>query len=304
MNFPLVTTGDERVVDAFYHPSSRLAVVTCAGVNRNAMTAGAFIYLRKRGLVNRPDAFAGVSSGIATTTFFMGNGKAPDAKVFALDMSDRRMFDISRRLRGGYPFDVDYVERVFRGQESQRGIRAHTTIKHRSPLYAVLGDADTGEPIIRQAADGEDVWLLASYGTAVTGFARPLLYQGQSVTDGYFTSQHLPVEWLVDQERPTDVLVFAGRDFEPSPRLSHWAEHALYVSGFAPASRPVRDLIRTRHIRFMETARRIVCLPNVRVLIVWVPEKLSQININEEKSRALIRLGYRTMEELFKRRRL
>jgi len=304
MSFPLVLTGDESVVDAFYEPSSRLAIVTCAGGNRNAMTSGAFISLRKRRLVNRPDAFAGVSSGIATTAFFMGNGVAPDVKVFSNDMSDKRMFDITRRLKGGHPFDVDYVERVFRGIETNRGIRAHNTSKHRSPLYAVLGDAVSGEPIIRKATDGDDVWQLSSYGTAVTGFARPLLYQGKPVTDGYFTNQHLPVEWLVEQEKPTDILVFAGRDFEPNPRLSHWTEHALYVSGFAPASKPVRELIRTRHVRFMETAERIIALPNVRVLIVWVPEKLSQINIKEDKSRELIRQGYWTMEELFRRRRI
>ncbi len=304
MDFPMVLTGDTSVVDAFYEPSARLAIVTCAGGNRNAMTSGAFISLRKRRLINRPDAFAGVSSGIATMAYFMGNGVAPDVKVFSNDMSGKQLFDITRRLRGQYPFDVDYVERVFRGTETNRGIRAHNVSKHRSPLYAILGHAVSGEPIIHKAGDAEDVWKISAYSTAITGFARPLIYQGKPVTDGYFTTEHLPVEWLLHKEKPTDVLVFAGRDFDPNPRLSHWAEHILYACGFAPASRSIRNLIRNRHIRFMETAKRIVELPNTRVLIVWVPEKLSQINIKEEKSRELIRMGYWTMEELFKQRRL
>jgi len=306
MGVPIITTGDASVIDAFYDtdPNRRLGIVTCAGGNRNAKTAGAFISLRQRKLTDRPDAFAGVSSGIATTGFFMGRGIAPDVKVFSDDMSDRRMFDLRRRFRGRYPFDVDYVERVFRGIETGRGIRAHVAVSHGSPLYAVLGDAITGEPIIRKPADAEDLWTLASYGTAVTGFARPLTYQGQAVTDGYFTVQQLPVEWLVENEQLTDVLVFAGGDYDPQPQLSHWSEHALYASGIASATGPIRDLIRTRNIRFMETADRIVQLPHVRVLMVWVPERLSPLNIKKEKSRALVRLGYQTMEALFRQRHL
>ncbi len=304
MTEAVVTTGDESVLDAFYNPKAKLAIVACAGGNRNALTGGAFISLRRRRLGSRPDAFVGVSSGIATIGFLMGNGVAPDIKVFAQDMSDKRMFDLTRRFWGGHPFDVDYVERVFRGLENRRGIRAHEAIKHRAPLYAVLGHAQTGKPIIRKAEDAEDIWKLASYGAAVTGFARPLTYRGLPVTDGYFTKHNLPVEWLIAQEQPTDVLVFAGKDFDPKPRPSSWLEQALYRSGYARANSTVQDLIRTRDIRFMQTAERVVTLPRVRVLIVWMPEKLSPIKINEEKSRELVRVGYRTMEALFKRRRL
>lgn len=304
MTIPIVTTGDRSILDAFYDKSRRLTIITCAGGNRNAMTAGAMVSLRQRRLMEQPIAFAGISSGIATNAYFMGGGKAPGVKVFSDDMSDKRMFDIARRLRGQHPFDVDYVERVFRGIETGRGIDADQVLKHRAPLYAVLAHAHTGEAIIVEPHTAEQVWQLASYGAAVTGFARPLTYNGVPVTDGYFTQQQLPVPWLIEQLRPTDILVFAGMHYEERPRVSPLLERALYTSGLARAPKPIRNLIKTRHIRFMETAAKAVERTDTRVFIVWVSEKLSPVYIDQAKSHQLIKNGYQTMELLFRQRHL
>ncbi len=300
--FPHVT-GDPSVVDAFYREDRRLAIITCAGGNRNAMTSGAFIAIRRRRLAHKPAAFVGVSSGIATNAYLMGNGKATDARVFSHDMTDARMFTLRRLIANKYPFDVDYVERVFRGIETCRGIDAARVLTHGSPLYAVLADAESGEAKIFRPETTEEVWQLASYGAAVTGFARPINFKGLHVTDGFFSHEHLPVQWIIEQEKPTDILVFAGTHYMPSPKQSSRVEQALYGSGLLTATKSVRELLKTRHIRFMKAANGAVTRPDVRVCIVWIPKKLSPLYINKHKSRELIKVGYETIEGLFKQRR-
>jgi hypothetical protein len=188
--------------------------------------------------------------------------------------------------------------------ETNRGIRANGVIAHQAPLYAVLADPNTGHPHIFRPETADDVWLLASYGAAITGFSRPLEYKGLPVTDGYFSTAQLPISWMVQREQPTDILVFAGSHYINEPKPSSLVEQALYCSGLAKASKPVRELIKTRYMRFMNTAAEAVSRSDVRVCIVWVPEKLSPVKINQHKSRQLIRLGFQTMEALFKQRHL
>lgn len=302
MTFDLVTTGDESVIDAFFSPTSRLGIVACSGGNRSAMTSGCYVNLRRRRLGLKPVAFAGVSSGIPTTAYFIGKGVAPDNKVFIEDTSDKRLFRMSRRLWGQFPFDVDYINRVFRGTETGRGIKAHEVIAHPAPLYSVVGHAETGESLIFRPKTAEDVWKLASYGTAITGFSRRLEYNGLPITDGFFTDQMLPVRWLAERESLTDVLVFACRHREPDPRETSWFERILYSSGFAPANKTVRELVRTRHIRFASMADQVVNIPGLRVLIVWIPERIPAMKVSQEKARQLVWQGYRTMDMLFERR--
>lgn len=304
MKIQIATTGDERVLDAFYKPDARLGIVACSGGNRSAMTAGAYIALRRRRLRLKPVAFAGVSSGIPTTAYFMGDGVAPDTKVFSDDTSDSRLFKMARRFRGEYPFDVDYIDRVFRGTETSRGIKARNVINHPAPLYCVMGHSVTGEPLIFLPKTAEDVWNLSSYGTAITGFSKPLEFKGLPVTDGFFTSQLMPVAWLAKREQLTDVLVFACCHKDEHPKKTSWFEQSLYLSRFASTSKSVRKLIATRHIRFTEAARDAVEINGVRVLIVWIPEKIPSMGVSKEKARDLIHQGYFTMEQLFRSRQL
>jgi hypothetical protein len=87
-----------------------------------------------------------------------------------------------------------------------------------------------------QATTTESVYQMAAYGAAVTGFARPLRYQGVPVTDGYFTDESFPLDWLMEVEEPTDVLIFAGGHYDDSLGLSSLPERLLYQTKIARAS--------------------------------------------------------------------
>lgn len=54
----------------------------------------------------------------------------------------------------------------------------------------------------------------------------------------------------------------------------------------------------------MKTANEAVARKDVRVCIIWVPEKLSPVKIDTGKSRQLISLGFHTMEHLLNQRPL
>lgn len=304
----IITTGDMRVLDAFYDPTRKLALAGCAGGNRGAFNVGLLGYLKRRRLLYVPQAAIGVSSAVATLAYFFGNGKISDGKVFSNDMSDKRMFSLARRLSGKRAFDVAYVERVFRGIETNRGIDAEEVCRHPAPLYGVMADAKTGEPIIERLTTPERVWQVSSYATAVSGFAKPSEYEGRLVTDAYFSSAQIPVQALLDREpQVTDVLLFASQHYETLPKFTNRAEMLLHHTGYAPVSKAVREQIRTRHIRFMEEVHRIMDPANVggvRVLVIWIPQKLHPIFIDEAQSRELIRMGYHSMKYLFSERGL
>ncbi|MBY0537920.1 hypothetical protein K2P47_00815 [Patescibacteria group bacterium] len=297
------TTGDQDVLQAFFDKDRRLGVVCCAGGVRNSFLAGAHIYLRQiRKRLRSSVATIGVSSGFATSAYYLGGGKSTDVRVFSDDMTDKRMFDLRRRFIGRHPFDVDYVDRVFRHGETGRAINADAVMRHDTRLYGVLADPLTGEGWTELPANAHEVWELASIATAVTGFARPTMFRGRLVTDGYASSLQLPVRELLRLERHvTDVLVFAAQHYEEKPKLAPWSEMLLYKTRIAHASKPMQELIKTRHQRFMAEANRVINpdeVGGVRVCIVWLPQAYHPIFVSQDQSRNLIRSGYWTMRTL------
>lgn len=297
------TTGDQNVLRAFFGENRRLGVVCCAGGVRNSFLAGAQIYMRqRRQKLTASIANIGVSSGYATSAYYLGGGKSTDVRVFANDMTDKRMFDLRRRFIGKHPFDVDYVNRVFRDGETGRAINADAVMRHSTRLYSVLADPITGEAWSELPMNAYEVWELASIATAVTGFARPTLFRERLVTDGYASRLQLPVQELLKLEPEiTDVLVFAAQHYEEKPKLAPWSEMLLYKTRIAQASKSMQELIRTRHQRFMAEAKRVVNpseVGGVRVCIIWLPQPYHPIFVSRDESRDLIRSGYWTMRTL------
>ncbi len=299
--YPIVTTGDRNVLKAFFTNTTSLGLIACAGGIRNSFLAGAHIYCRQqRGRLREPVACIGVSSGYATRAYYQGSGKATDVRVFSHDMSTTRgqLFKLTRR----HPFDVDYVDAVFRYGSTGRPIHASQVINHPTKLYGLLADPQTGQGFVCRAESSEEVWDLATASSAVTGFSRPTFFRGQLVTDGYASDSHLPVDELIRlHPEVTDILIFAAQHYEDNPRPASALEMFLYRTGFATASRPMQRLIRTRHMRFMAEAQRVVHARHVggrRVCIVWLPRPYHPIYVSERESRDLIRMGYYTMRTL------
>ncbi len=300
-----VVTGDPRVFKVLsLHSRRRLGIVGCAGGIRNSFLAGAHIYWRRsRQKMRLPIAYMGVSSAFATAAYFLGGGTATSARVFSDDMTDRRLFDFRRRfIRGQYPFDVDYVNRVFQYGVTGRPINAEQVMRQSIRLYGVVADPVTGRGWSELPSSPDDVWTLATAATAVTGFARATQYRGKIVTDGFASDMLLPVGELLRREpHLTDVLVFASQHYEPSPRPAPLQEQLLYATGLARATKPMQELIKTRHLRFMEEAERVVvpgAYPGVRVCMVWLPDAYHPIFVTKAESRRLIWQGYATMKLL------
>jgi len=301
--YPIVTTGNRDVLRAFFVESKRLGLVVCAGGIRNSFLAGAHIYCREvRAYLREPVACIGVSSGYATRAYYQGGGKATDVRVFADDMSTDggKLFKLMRK----HPFDVEYVDAVFRHGVTGRPINAPRVLEHPTKLHGVLADPQTGKGRAYLPVNAHEVWELAKTTTAVTGFSKPMHFRGRRVTDGYASDLHSAVAELIRlHPEVTDVLVFASQHYEPSPRLASVAEMLLYRIGIAKASHTMQDLIQSRHIRFMAEANRIVghgALGARRVCIVWLPKPYHPIYVSRDESRNLIKMGYHTMRELLK----
>jgi predicted patatin/cPLA2 family phospholipase len=308
--FPIVTTGNRDVLQAFFDSGRKLGVVACAGGIRNSHLSGAQILLRQRQRdLREPVAVIGVSSGYATRAYYQSGYKATDVRVFSDDMStdSGRLFKLSRRLLGHWPFDIDYVDTVFRHGATGRPIKADRVLAHPTKLYGVLADPETGRGATYLPTTPEEVWDLATVATAVTGFAPPLTFRGRAVTDGYASDMHLPVTELIRlHPEVTDILVFASQHYEKHPRPASAMEVLLYRTGFAVASMAMREMIRTRHLRFMAEAERVIdpaVVDGRRVCIVWLPKAYHPIYVTEAESRDLIRLGYQTMKELLRNTR-
>jgi predicted patatin/cPLA2 family phospholipase len=298
---PGFITGDQRVFEAFFDPERALGFVGCAGGLRNSFLAGAQVYMRRKRLYNLVKAHIGVSSGIATQAYFLGKGKATDTRVFPDDMTDVRMFRLVRRIVGRWPFDVDYVDAVFRRGITGRPIDADEVLRGQAVLYGVLADPLTGKAWSERPATADEVWQLAAVATAVTGFARETHFRGRLVTDGYASDLQLPVaELLQQQPQLTDIVVFAAQHFQAKPKLASRSEMLLYRTGIARASQTMQELILTRHIRFMREAERVIEpreVQGVRVCIVWLPEQYHPIFMTRAQARNLIQMGYATMKK-------
>ncbi len=300
----IVTTGDRAVLKAYFDDSRKLGIVACAGGLRNSFLAGAQIILTESRDLIAERAVIGVSSGYATRAYYQDGEYTSDFKVFSDDMSTTRgeLFRLRRRLVGDWPFSVTWVDAVFRQGITGRPINAHQVLEHPTKLYGVLADPETGRGATYLPTTPKEVWDLATIATAVTGFAPPLSFRDQAVTDGYASDMHLPVTELIRlHPEVTDILVFASQHYEAHPQPASALEMLLYRTGFAVASVAMREMIRTRHIRFMAEAKRVIDPATVdgrRVCIVWLPKAYHPINVTQAESRELIRMGYQTMKQL------
>ncbi len=302
---PIITTGDRRVLQAFCTQSASLGMVVCAGGIRNSFVAGAQVaFLQTAEPLQEPVAVVGVSSGFATRAYYQGGGQVDDVRVFSDDMSSDtgRLFNIARRLVGRWPFDVEYVDAVFRQGTTGRPIQAEQVLKHPTKLYGVLADPETGHGYSYLPQTAREVYEMATIATAVTGFARPLTFRGLSVTDGYASDLHLPVQELIRlHPEVTDVLVFASQDYEENPQPASQLEMLMYRIGLASASLRMEEMIQTRHVRFMAEAERIIDPAEVggrRVCIIWLPCPYHPIYVTRAEALDLIAMGRYTMQTL------
>lgn len=292
-------SGDLSVLDAFFDPNRRLALIGCSGAVRHAFTGGALAYIRRRKLSHVFCGFAGVSGAIGTLINFMGGAKATSLRMFSEELADRRLFDLLRRAWGKEPLDIGSLARQFDGANG-RGFNYTAAADHPAPLLAVLGCPETGEPIIIEPRIAAVMREVAIYGGAIPGLSPLCTIDGRRVVDGCFTTESVPVGPLSTRTGATDVLVFAGgsRPCERS-RRNRYIEWLVYHSGLARDVAPVvRRMMLERNECFAEQIDRALAQESPRVLVVWWPEYLPAFCIGRERTRQLISEGYHTMRML------
>ena len=295
----IVTTGDRSVIDALYEDGRILDIIACGGGNRNAETSGSAIWIVNQRLHHKARTVIGISSGAPTMAYMLGGGSMNDTYVFSDDTSGFKFFNPVRKV----PADIEYLERVFRGEESGRRINAHGVLDNVTRYITLLVDSKTSEVIFFEPQTIEEVYEGATYACAMLGMTKEVRIRGRAVHDAAYTEQLLPVSWLMEQDPPpTDILVFAGNHHKENPVESSRLEQAFYNKNGSTVSLEVKNMLKSRNIRFMKAADEAMKRKDVRVLIIWIPEDVRAFGMSRKKALRMIHRGYKTMSELAKAR--
>jgi predicted patatin/cPLA2 family phospholipase len=209
---PVVQTLRRRRAEGS-RPGSRtdgrhVVLVIEGGGMRGVVSAGMTTALEQLGFRDAFDEVHGASAGAFNAAFLLA-GQAPyGCALYWLGFGDPRFVSLTRWLRGGPAFDMDYV--INDVWTHQRPLRFQAILDGAIPLHCTATDADRAEIVdladletpeeIRDAlrASGRLPWLAGP----------PVLFRGRRYLDATL-AESIPVHAALD--RATDVLVLQTR---------------------------------------------------------------------------------------------
>jgi predicted patatin/cPLA2 family phospholipase len=231
-----------------------VALVIEGGGMRGVVSAGMTVALEQLKFRDVFDEVHGASAGAFNAAFLLA-GQAPyGCALYGHGFGDPRFVSLTRWLRGGPAFDMDYV--INDVWTHQRPLRFQAILDGAIPLHCTATDADRAEIVelsrldtpeeIRGAlrASGRLPWLAGP----------PVLFRGRRLLDATL-AESVPVHAAFT--RATDVLVLQTRPLgvshaPPSRIVARLTEH--YLRGVNPR---LVELHRTRSARYDELAARL-----------------------------------------------
>jgi predicted patatin/cPLA2 family phospholipase len=231
-----------------------VALVIEGGGMRGVVSAGMTSALEQLGFRDAFDEVHGASAGAFNAAFLLA-GQAPyGCALYWHGFGDPRFVSLTRWLRGGPAFDMDYV--INDVWTHQRPLRFEAILRGAIPLHCTATDADRAEIVdlagletpeeIRGAlrASGRLPWLAGP----------PVHFRGRRFLDATL-AESIPVHAAFT--RATDVLVLQTRPLgvahaPPSSLVARLTER--YLLGVNPR---LVDLHRTRSPRYDELTARL-----------------------------------------------
>ncbi|MGC9220187.1 MAG: patatin-like phospholipase family protein [Solirubrobacteraceae bacterium] len=224
-----------------------VALVIEGGGMRGVVSAGMTAAIEQLGFTNAFDEIHGASAGAFNAAFMIASQATYLTALYAHGFGNPRFVNAARVLRGGAPFDMDYV--VHEVWRSQRPLRTERIIASPIALHCTATDTATA-----QIVDLTDLRSDAEIRTALLASARlpwlaggPVSFKGMRLLDATL-AEAVPVH--VAHTTATDLLVLQTRPHGVAHQpLPGWLGNLTdrYLMGINPQ---LVELRRTRSARY------------------------------------------------------
>src|SRR3989344_668155 len=264
----------------------RTMLVGLGGDFRGVRGAGAAIALHRLGLAHCFDVVAGFSACAAILGFFLGGEYQTTLGSSLYYMECLKHFISFRR----WPMaDIDYLEGVMRLGSKRLDIDA--VVKHRSQFYVGVTDWETGEGCLLDVKKAQPDPLTAIKASmAITElYAKPVVVNGRYFTDGTM-SMPFPAQKLVEQFRPTDILILANQSQGSALNPPTVVVSALTRIAMRKMSDELRKYPPRWHHLWKENLEYLRS-SNLNVGIFWGPESVYALTRNYHTLRSAVEEG-------------
>lgn len=263
------------------HKGPRILFIGGGGVMYGCEAGGTVTALYEAGYGNVFDWMLGLSTSAPGVTYFLSGNPRVGTTIYSEECCTKEFLN-PLRLRS--PVDTRYLDRVFRG-ETGKPYALDRVLGHRTELLIGITNAVTGKQNIVRPKTSEELYqsILASISIpGLTGL--PVINQGHQYTDGAM-SNPLPVRQLVGALAPTHVLVLPNRTsdvMDVLPRSEWWLNDVVFRSRIAPA---MREMMRRRRARLMDSLRWIRMECSVPVVLAWSEGTIGKFERNPDRIR-------------------
>lgn len=246
------------------HNHIRPILIILGGGLRGAFSAGAVCALKDAGYIHPTnpaldtfDAVIGSSTGAPVAACFLGGNLPVGATVYHEECVDRPFFSLSRYATGKGPAaDVQYLCRVFRGEEGRKPLNQSRIYASRSKFFTAATRVESGKIELLDAKKTHpDVVEAVHISIAIPGLYKPHVeHKGVRYTDGGFGHPY-PIDTILKKfPRATDVVVVSNTAEKVAVSAPSVAEK-IVVSRLV--SEPVRSLFLSKHTLFNEALSKV-----------------------------------------------
>lgn len=271
------------------HESTRLVILFMSGGMRGVAGAGVAVALSDLGLGQTADVVIGASAGTANAAYFLAGGSNVrlGTSIYYEECVNGRFIDLRRRPA----VDIDYLVSVFADgpkaldQDSLRQAEPnfYVGVTRKSDGDFVLIDAKAAKP---------DLLTAMKASMALPGlYDRTVMVNGVEYLDGWI--ELLPIDQIVRQFQPTDILVVANQ-LPPQSILDRVLPTDLLFATLAAGQGQLKYAARSygRQGRYLQTLRQIERSTEVNIGILWSPPGLNTLSCNADKLLAVAEQSY------------
>jgi predicted patatin/cPLA2 family phospholipase len=229
----------------------RILFIGGGGVMYGCEAGGTVTAFAESGYGEVFDWVLGLSTSAPGVTYFLSGNPRVGTSIYYEECCSKEFLNPRRLYK---PVDTGYLDRVFRG-ETGKPYDLERVFEHRTKLLIGVTNALTGKQNIVRPNTSEDLYRVILASISIPGITgRSVVYQGREYTDGAM-SNPLPVRQMIAALNPTHVLILPNRTKDVSPAIPQ-SERILNDLVFRARISPVmREMMRRRRQRFMESLR-------------------------------------------------
>lgn len=191
-------------------------LLVLGGAQRGVYSGGGVIALEKAGLRNGFATVVGVSTGAPVVSYFITGQSEIGNTIYIEDNTGKEFISLK-----GFKVDVKWLCDVFRGKFNNKGLDVEKLKMSDTNIFYVATESKSDKCVLLNAKELDDPIKGIEASAAI-----PFLYgkdvniNGENYVDGDVGGQ-FPVTKILDEIKPTSMLVFANRPKEVKPGLMY-----------------------------------------------------------------------------------